>query len=200
MRTYLCISCTAGIAFPIFFLRPVEVLIVDCFKQLLALDTVDGAQAPPFPPSTSLPENFLELTLGQLGGDSLAAMRLSGLLKEYFHVEITADFILQRQLSKVVELVGGGQIEGGIAGGQPLGVTESPHDGEEICWDKEISLDDLGLEALHQGKREQRDTTVQSATVLLTGATGFLGRFILLELLQNQSCGKVCCIVKEKDG
>ncbi len=182
--------------------RPVEILIVDYFKKLLVSASVDAASPPINPPlTTSLPKNLLELTLGQLGGDSLAAMRLSGLLREHLQTDITADFILQQRLGKVLESVGGSRIDGKNIGEQFPGFADDVHEVEGICWGDEISMDDLGLESLCQGQgTTRRREAIQGAVVLLTGATGFLGRFILLELLQNRRCNRIYCLVKEREG
>ena len=37
------------------------------------------------------------------------------------------------------------------------------------------------------------------STILLTGCTGFLGRHILLELLNNDLCDRVYCHVRGRD-
>ncbi len=173
--------------------RPVEALIVDYFRHLVS-------SSPP-PDTTPLPDNLLELTLGQLGGDSLTAMRLSALINEHLHVEITAEVILRCCLGKVLELVSGDEVVAKRAS-EPIPRASKAVDGAKaISWEDEASLDDLGLEALcHKQRRPGRDDAVEEFSVLLTGATGFLGRFILLELLQNQQCGRIHCIVREREG
>lgn len=173
------------------------------FKQLLTFtpQTKTDVVTPELPAnqSTLLPENFRDLTLGQLGGDSMAAMRLSGLIREQLQVEVTADVILHQPLGKILEVISGGRLDGKGYGSEYLGGS-SDISGKAICWEEEISLDGLGLEdLLLQGQKERTDTDAQS-TVFLTGATGFLGRFVLMDLLHSQQCGRIFCLVKEREG
>jgi len=128
----------------------------------------------------------------QLGGDSLTAMRLSGLLKEHLSIDISAQTILSLLLGRILEMISP-QAHG--TGHEEM--TQRISDVSEIDWDEEVSLKFLEGYSQHGGGRS---TAGQPVTVLLTGATGFLGRFILLTLLQSSAVDKVHCIVQWKNG
>ena len=122
-------------------------------------------------------------------------MHLSALIREHLHTEVSAEVILKQPLGKVLEMTGGPEFEPPcvtMATGmdREIGSLE-----EDIRWESEISLDDLGLSASAASFHRRKDVTV-----FLTGATGFLGRFLLLELLQNKQCSKVYCLVKTREG
>ena len=90
---------------------PIEHQVLDCFKSLLsATETVGGggvgdgdcgddASCP------EAPTMDLSLTLAQLGGDSLAATRLSFLLQESFSVSVSASELLSVGLGEVLKQV-----------------------------------------------------------------------------------------------
>lgn len=127
-------------------------------------------------------------TLTELGGDSLTAMRLSGLLKEHFSAEISAQVILTHSLQQLLQLVFP-QSESSV---EPLQKREIFNFYEETS----ITF----LQQYSKRKKEKFLINQHQPTVLLTGATGFLGRFILLELLQSENVNKVYCIVKGRNG
>lgn len=76
-----------------------EEQVLDCLHYLLASRGV-MEPGPSAPPSLSL-----SLTITQLGGDSLVAMRLSSLVQEKFSIELSAQFLLQRPLIDVYQLL-----------------------------------------------------------------------------------------------
>ena len=135
---------------------------------------------------------YTSSTITQLGGDSLTAMRLSGLLKEHLSIDISAQTILSWSLGRVLEM-----ISPQAHGTGHEGMTQRTSDVSEVDWDEEVSLKFLKGYSQHGGGRS---TAGQPVTVLLTGATGFLGRFILLTLLQSTAVDKVHCIVQWKNG
>lgn len=133
---------------------------------------------------------YCNSTITQLGGDSLTAMRLSGLLMEYMSIEVSAQTILTYSLGQLLEIVSPQQR-----------LHEYQHErgngSESIDWDAESSLEFLQKYSDH---KEKRPLGIKSGiTILLTGATGFLGRFILLSLLQSATVQKVYCIAKSKN-
>jgi thioester reductase-like protein len=65
-----------------------------------------------------------------------------------------------------------------------------------IDWDAESSLEFLQKYSDRKGRNPLRNES--EMTVLLTGATGFLGRFVLLSLLQSTTVEKVYCTVKSE--
>ena len=54
-------------------------------------------------------------------------------------------------------------------------------------------------ESIARGPREDAADPAAFREVLLTGATGFLGRFVLRELLRQDSCLNVHCLVRAED-
>ncbi len=67
-----------------------------------------------------------------------------------------------------------------------------------IDWTKEASINSLGLDGYQH--RPLSDVPEVSSSVLLTGCTGFLGRFILWELLLDSRITQVFCLAKRRDG
>ena len=186
----LFVSCTATHTALYHNYRPLEVRIME-FLMRRAQNTTnqpslsDDSSAT----ATSTPSGlaaYSQSTITQLGGDSLTAMRLSALLKEHMNIDISAQTALTLPLGRLLESVGLG--EGGRT-------TET----RSIDWEAESSIKFLET-YLHQDKKRSPLDNESGITVLLTGATGFLGRFILLALLQKASVGRVYCIVKRKNG
>ncbi|AUX39065.1 oxidoreductase [Sorangium cellulosum] len=138
----------------------------------------------------------LRQTFVELGGDSLAAVRLSTMLEERFGVAVPVGLILdptssaQRLVAHVEER----------AGGAARAVTFSQVHGAGATV---VRAADLRLERFLAP--EELDEAARSAApasgvraALLTGANGFLGRFLLLELLERapRDGGKVFCVVR----
>ena len=147
----------------------------------------------------------LSLTLTQLGGDSLSAMSLSNLLQEEVGVSVPAVHILKSSLfvlfqSVVTQLCPGEELtlEDPSLPRQTSCTSSIGGDGR-IDWDKETDIHFLRVSSSVNkvgGGVEERD----NAIVLLTGSTGFLGRFILLELLDSVKCDHVYAICRGKKG
>ena len=121
-------------------------------------------------------------SFSQLGGDSLSATHLSSLLREHLSLELPVDVILKTPLAELVTSI-------------PSAKGPST---ASIDWVKEASIDSLGLDDHPQ--RPLSDVPEVSSSVLLTGCTGFLGRFILWELLLDSRITQVFCLTKEKNG
>jgi fatty acid CoA ligase FadD9 len=122
-----------------------------------------------------------EQTFVQLGGDSLAAVRLSGILKDTYGIDVPVPVVLDPTVTVR------GLVERAAAGA-PRGVTfEQVHGSNptvvraaDVRVDRFLSAED---------RAAARDAAPPaalppSATVaLLTGGNGFLGRFLVLEAL-----------------
>ena len=109
-------------------------------------------------------------------------MRLASLFDEHFNKMVSVQAIMTEPLQNILQLV----------------VIKTP--GVEVqtsCsidWKKEImTLDFSGSDT---GKNYAVPVLSESNSVLLTGATGFLGQFILLELLSNPKCLHIYCLVR----
>ncbi|WP_437677068.1 thioester reductase domain-containing protein [Sorangium sp. So ce131] len=134
-------------------------------------------------------------TFVALGGDSLAAVRLSTMLEERFGAAVPVGLILDPTSS--VERLAAHVEE--RAGGAARAVTFSQVHGAGAT---AVRAADLRLErflAPEELAEAARAAAPASAvrTVFLTGANGFLGRFLLLELLERAPRGgTVSCVVR----
>lgn len=134
----------------------------------------------------------------ELGGDSLSALTFAQLLREIFDIEVPVGTIIGpatdlRALADYID----GQRRGGhrptFASVHGAGATE--------VYARDLTLDqfiDAGTLAAAPGLPEP---SAPARTVLLTGATGFLGRYLVLEWLRrlNHSGGMLICPVRAPD-
>lgn len=135
-----------------------------------------------------------------LGGDSLSALSFAALLKEVFHVDVPVGVIISpaNDLAEVARYI--------AAARRPAGArrpTAASVHGEHRS---EVRARDLTLEKFLDAPtlaaapaRPRPDGAVR--TVLLTGATGYLGRFLCLEWLERlaSSGGRLVCLVRGSD-
>ncbi|QRY43859.1 carboxylic acid reductase [Mycolicibacterium boenickei] len=132
-----------------------------------------------------------------LGGDSLSALTFSNLLHEIFAVDVPVGVIV----SPATDLAGiAGYIEAQRHGSKrPTYASVHGRDATEVhardlTLDKFLDADTLAAApSLPKAPTEVR-------TVLLTGATGFLGRYLALEWLERMDLvdGKVIALVRAK--
>lgn len=140
------------------------------------------------------------LSFADLGGDSLSALSLSMLLEEIYDVEVPVGVITHpagsvRKLADYID-------EARRSGGERP--TFSAVHGRGA---KEARASDLGLEkfldagTLERAAHLPAPSTAAPKTVLVTGANGYLGRFLCLEWLERVAPvgGKVVCIVRGAD-
>ncbi|CAA0093128.1 Carboxylic acid reductase [Zhongshania aliphaticivorans] len=133
-----------------------------------------------------------------LGGDSLAAVSFSLTLEEVFGVNLPADLILSptadiARWSAMIDKALSG--DGGVS-------FESIH-GKDA---KEIFASDLKLNRFLSEEdlvsaSTSKPMVDEEKVFLLTGANGFLGRFVCMELLQKAAAvgGKVVCLIRAQD-
>ncbi|WP_433556101.1 carboxylic acid reductase [Pseudonocardia xinjiangensis] len=152
-----------------------------------AAQAVLGAAAGELTTST----HFLDL-----GGDSMSALSFSGLLSDVFGVEVPVGVIMSpannlRALAGYVEEA---------LGSDPKRTTFATIHG---AGSTEVRAADLALERfIDTATLAAAHTLPRSAepvrTVLLTGANGYLGRFLCLEWLERLAPvgGKVVCLVR----
>jgi fatty acid CoA ligase FadD9 len=134
-----------------------------------------------------------------LGGDSLSALTFSNLLQEIFGVEVPVGVIIGpattlRRLAEYIEAErGSGAKRSSFATVHGPGATEAR--ASDLTLDKFIDA-----QTLTDAKRLPR-TTGEPKTVLVTGANGWLGRFLALEWLErlSQSGGTLISIVRGRD-
>jgi fatty acid CoA ligase FadD9 len=134
-----------------------------------------------------------------LGGDSLSALSFSNLLQEIFGVEVPVGVIIGptatlTYLAKYIDAQrGSGSLRPTFASVHGAGATQ-------------VRASDLTLEKFIDAKTladasSLPHATSEQHTVLLTGANGFLGRFLTLEWLQRLSYtgGKLITVVRGAD-
>jgi fatty acid CoA ligase FadD9 len=164
--------------------RPVIDTLTRAAEALLGL-----AGGPPGPDT-----QFLEL-----GGDSLSALTFSNLLHDIFDVEVPVGQIISpasdlRQLAEYVE----SERESGAK--RPTFSTVHGRGATEVRA-AELTLDKfIDAETLAQASTLPRATGTPH-TVLLTGANGYLGRFLTLEWLKRlaETGGKLITVIRGTD-
>lgn len=164
-----------------FDFRPLEALVIDYFKSLANLSPQKLTNLLPPQP---LPKTVLNISFTQLGGDSIAAMRLVSLIEEHFNRHVSVQAIMAEPLQHILQLVVN----------KPLSCNELS---SSINWNEEILLDFITQENQNDSSSVLHSEKIN---VFVTGATGFLGRFILLELLRNPKCHVVYCLVRNTKG
>jgi fatty acid CoA ligase FadD9 len=134
-----------------------------------------------------------------LGGDSLSALTFANLLHDIFDIDVPVGVIV----SPAADLQGlADYIEAERRPGSKRPTFASVH-GRDAT---EVHARDLTLEKFIDaqtlsGASSLPGPSSEVRTVLLTGATGFLGRYLALEWLERMDLvdGKVICLVRAKD-
>jgi fatty acid CoA ligase FadD9 len=166
---------------------------------LSTLDRVVGALKANLGLAAIDPEN--SQSYSDLGGDSLGAVSLSLLFEEMFGVAVPASIILNpagncRRLARYIDQVR----TAGVGHGVPSLATVHGTDATTVR-SSDLALDAF-LDAQSLIAASDADLPrAETRTVLLTGATGFLGRFLCLEWMEAlaKTGGKVICIVRAAD-
>jgi fatty acid CoA ligase FadD9 len=134
-----------------------------------------------------------------LGGDSLSALTFANLLHEIFGVDVPVGVIVSpaSDLASIAAYV-----ETQRAGGSKRPTYDAVHGRDAVeVHASDLTLDEfLDAETLSAAASLPGPTS-EVRTVLLTGATGFLGRYLALEWLERMDLvdGKVICLVRAKD-
>jgi len=137
-----------------------------------------------------------------LGGDSLSALTFANLLHDIFGVDVPVGVIVSpaSDLAAIAAYV-----EEQRSGGSKRPTYSSVHGQQHGTDPTEVRASDLTLdkfldEATLAAAPSLPGPSSEVRTVLLTGATGFLGRYLALEWLERMDLvdGKVICIVRAK--
>ncbi|MDT5007002.1 MAG: fatty acid CoA ligase FadD9 [Mycobacterium sp.] len=134
-----------------------------------------------------------------LGGDSLSALTFANLLHDIFDIEVPVGVIVSpaSDLAAIAAYIETERRPGAkrptFASVHGRGATEAH--AADLTLDKFIDAETLAAAPSLPGP------SAEIKTVLLTGATGFLGRYLALEWLQRMDLvgGKVICLVRAKD-
>ncbi|MBF6339092.1 carboxylic acid reductase [Nocardia abscessus] len=134
-----------------------------------------------------------------LGGDSLAALSLSNLLHEIFEIEVPVSVVISpaNDLREIADYIATERDSGGRGGAT---YTTVHGDGPQVRA-ADLTLDKfLDARTLAEASSLPR-ASVTARTVLLTGANGYLGRFLCLEWLRrmHDSGGTLVCLVRGSD-
>ncbi|OBJ02297.1 oxidoreductase [Mycobacterium sp. 1465703.0] len=164
--------------------RPVIVTLTRAAEALLGL-----AGGPPAP----------DALFTELGGDSLSALTFSNLLRDIFDVDVPVGMITGpatdlRQLADYIE----SERESGSR--RPTFATVHGREATKVQA-AELTLDKfIDAASLAQAPTLPRATGTPH-TVLLTGANGYLGRFLTLEWLERvaETGGKLISIIRATD-
>ncbi|MBJ7339340.1 carboxylic acid reductase [Mycolicibacterium sp.] len=134
-----------------------------------------------------------------LGGDSLSALTFANLLHDIFEVDVPVGVIVSpaSDLAAIAAYV-----EAQRSGGSKRPTYDAVHGRDAIeVHARDLSLDKFLDEATLAAAPSLPGPAREVRTVLLTGATGFLGRYLALEWLERMNLvdGKVIALVRAKD-
>jgi fatty acid CoA ligase FadD9 len=164
--------------------QPVAATVARAVQATLGLDAAD----------VSLEARFIDL-----GGDSLSALTFSRLLADIFGVDVPVGVVIDPtgDLMSVTNY-----LERERAADKPRPTFASVHGAAAT----EVQAADLTLDAFIDHDIVKTATTLPPPTaavrtVLLTGATGFLGRFLALEWLERLGAGDgtLICLTRGTD-
>jgi fatty acid CoA ligase FadD9 len=136
-----------------------------------------------------------------LGGDSLSALSFANLLREVFDVDVPVGVIVSpaSDLQALADYV---EAERKPGAKRPTFASVHGRSKERVA---EVHASDLTLDkfidpATLAAAPHLPGASAQVRTVLLTGATGFLGRYLALEWLERMELvdGKLICLVRAK--
>ncbi len=164
--------------------RPVIDTVGRAAEALLGL--VGGAPAPE--------EHFMDL-----GGDSLSALTFSNLLQDILEVEVPVALIIgpTSSLRQIADHVATERESGSE---RPTFAAVHGRGAAEVRA-ADLTLDKFIDAATLAAAVSLPRTTGTPQTVLLTGANGYLGRFLALEWLErlNETGGRLLCLVRGTD-
>lgn len=134
------------------------------------------------------------MTFRELGGDSLGTVSFSMFLQDIFGVELPVNAIVSpaghpRRWAQMIENM--------LGGGHAVPTSDSIH-GKDA---KVLHAKDLDIDRFLDAETRAATPAAPSAetrTVLLTGANGFLGRFLCLGWMEQVAPlgGKVICLIR----
>ena len=132
-----------------------------------------------------------------LGGDSLSALTFGNLLRDIFDIDVPVGVIVSpandlQAIAAYIEAERSGSKRPTFASVHGRGATEVH--AADLTLDKFLDAQTIAAASSLPGP------SAEVRTVLLTGATGFLGRYLALEWLERLSLvdGKLICLVRAK--
>jgi fatty acid CoA ligase FadD9 len=143
------------------------------------------------------PRNF-----AQLGGDSLAAVGFSLAIEEVFKVSLPADGILDPTANLSSWAASIDQALNATSQRPSFVSVHGAHARESaVIHADDLQLSNFIVPEVLAAASELGEPDGSVSTVLLTGANGFLGRFVCLSWLRKLAAvgGKVICLIRAKD-
>jgi fatty acid CoA ligase FadD9 len=163
--------------------QPTLDTVVQAAKSLLGL-----------PAAPAIDSRFTDL-----GGDSLSALNFSTLLGELFGVEVPVGVIIgpSAELASLADYV---ESERAAGGQRPTATTVHGPAATSLAA-KDLTLDKFLDEDTLRSAGSAAPPSDRIQTVLLTGANGYLGRFLTLEWLQrlSRTGGRLIALVRGDD-
>lgn len=160
-----------------------------------ALETISRAAAALLGASTADVAPDAHFT--DLGGDSLSALTFGNLLRDIFDIDVPVGVIVSpandlQAIAAYIEAERSGSKRPTFASVHGRGATEIH--AADLTLDKFLDAHTIAAASSLPGP------SAEVRTVLLTGATGFLGRYLALEWLERLSLvdGKLICVVRAK--
>lgn len=134
-----------------------------------------------------------------LGGDSLSALTFSTVLEQIVDVEVPIQVVLQpaSTLRRIADHIGSAR---GTRSERPTFASVHGLDADEV-WAGDLALDRFVDERLLTREPRTPEDTAPVQHVLLTGATGYLGRFLAVEWLRRvaETGGRLTCLARAAD-
>jgi amino acid adenylation domain-containing protein/thioester reductase-like protein len=156
---------------------PVEQIVADSYAQVLGLERV------------GVDDSFFEL-----GGDSLTAMRVTAAINAALNTQLPVRTLLNAPSPKALsELL---QRNAGAAGDPRYASVHGNNPTELHAGD--LTLDKFIDDATLAAAPTLPGPSCEVRTILLTGATGFVGRYLVLQLLEQLEAvdGRLICLVR----
>jgi fatty acid CoA ligase FadD9 len=149
--------------------------------------------------SASVTDFAPDAHFADLGGDSLSALTFGNLLQEIFNIDVPVGVIVSpaSDLQAIADYI---ETEQTSAGGRPTYAAVHGRDATEVHA-RDLTLDKFIDAKTLAAAPALAAPSAEVRTVLLTGATGFLGRYLALDWLQRLDLvdGKLICLVRAKD-
>ncbi len=134
-----------------------------------------------------------------LGGDSLSALTFGNLLNEIYDIEVPVGVIVS-PANDLTALAAYIEAARELGSKRPTFASVHGRDATEVHA-SDLTLDKFLDDATLAAAPSLPGASTEVRTVLLTGATGFLGRYLALDWLERMAMvgGKVVCLVRAKD-
>lgn len=147
----------------------------------------------------SLAEVGPQARFRDLGGDSLSAVSFSNLLHDTFGVRVPVDMVISPAYD-LAHLAGHIETRRGRAAERPTFAAVHGEGGTEV-YAKDLTLDKFIDGRILADARALPRAEGRPRTVFLTGASGYLGRFLVLEWLGRlaPAGGRLIALVRGKD-